>query len=280
VRAKLAPSLEARPSTKPSNPTILDQYELLIEETLLAGRVQDAYELYWFGLGIYELGLMLGDSARGLRIAERFVPRDDFSLIEPHLSLRDRAVLVNGLGLFAKDLGDLVRAREALGHSRDLSQRDPDRKQESMCFQNIAWLELDAGCFRKALEYSEAAVRLVTEAKENQYIVDALSYRAAARFALGDITDAAADFQSATQLQGKPLYALRAIWEAESKHLRGGLQERLTKHKRTGVMRLVTTITPIFAAPTPSSFGSSCQMTPPELRSTFRRPAPSPAARA
>ena len=30
VRAKLAPSLEARPSTKPSDPAILDQYELLI----------------------------------------------------------------------------------------------------------------------------------------------------------------------------------------------------------------------------------------------------------
>ena len=49
VRAKLAPGLEARPETKPSDPAILDQYELLIEQTLLAGRIQEAFDLYWSG---------------------------------------------------------------------------------------------------------------------------------------------------------------------------------------------------------------------------------------
>ena len=46
VRARLAPSLEARPSTPPKESAILDQYELLIEETLLAGRAQEAFDLY------------------------------------------------------------------------------------------------------------------------------------------------------------------------------------------------------------------------------------------
>jgi hypothetical protein len=36
VRARLAPSLESRTPTLPSDPAILDQYELLIEQTLLA----------------------------------------------------------------------------------------------------------------------------------------------------------------------------------------------------------------------------------------------------
>jgi hypothetical protein len=49
VRAKLAPSLEARPSTPPSDPAVLDRYELLIEQTLLSGRVQEAFEFYWGG---------------------------------------------------------------------------------------------------------------------------------------------------------------------------------------------------------------------------------------
>jgi hypothetical protein len=53
VRAKLAPSLDARPETKPTDPAILDQYELLMEQTLLAGRVQEASDLYWLGLGAY-----------------------------------------------------------------------------------------------------------------------------------------------------------------------------------------------------------------------------------
>ena len=222
VRARLAPSLEARPSTNPSDPAILDQYELLIEQTLLAGRVQEAFDLYWFGLGSYKnLCWVLGENARGLRILERFVPRDDFSLIEPHLPLRDRSRLVNALGLFAKNLGDLARAREALRHSRDLSRSESNRKEESISAQNLAEVELNAGHFREALEYSENAVSLATEATDYTETGDSLALRATAYFALGDLTAAAADFQRATELKGEPLYSVSGIHEAESRLLRG-----------------------------------------------------------
>ena len=91
VRAMLAPSLEARPKRLPSDPAILDQYELLIEQTLLAGRVQEAFDLYWYGLGAYgNLGWVLGEYGRGLRILERFVPGDDFSIIGPASLGNDR----------------------------------------------------------------------------------------------------------------------------------------------------------------------------------------------
>jgi hypothetical protein len=30
----------------PRDPVILDQYEMLIEQTLLAGRIQEAFDLY------------------------------------------------------------------------------------------------------------------------------------------------------------------------------------------------------------------------------------------
>jgi hypothetical protein len=43
VRSKLAPSLEDRPANPPGDPAILDQYEMLIEQTLLAGRVHVAF---------------------------------------------------------------------------------------------------------------------------------------------------------------------------------------------------------------------------------------------
>lgn len=96
VRAMLAPSLEARPKRLPSDPAILDQYELLIEQTLLAGRVQEAFDLYWYGLGAYgNLGWVLGEYGRGLRILERFVPGDDFSIIGPGLRQRQKSRLVN-----------------------------------------------------------------------------------------------------------------------------------------------------------------------------------------
>jgi len=222
VRAKLAPSLEARPATKPKDPTILDQYELLIEETLLAGRIQEAFDLYWHGLGgVNNLFKVLGENGRGLRIVERFVPRDDFSLIEPHLSVNDRSLLLNELGLFSKNLGDLVRAGEALRHSRDLARSASNPEWESIYAQNLTWLERDAGRFRAALDYSESAVSLATNAMEENNIRWALTYRATAHSALGDITAAATDFQRATELEGRPLYSGRGIAEAEGKLLRG-----------------------------------------------------------
>jgi hypothetical protein len=85
VRAKLAPNLEARPSAWPRDPATLDQYEQLIEQTLLAGRAKEAFDLYWHGLGAYgNLGWVLGDYGRCLRILERFVPGDDFTMITPY----------------------------------------------------------------------------------------------------------------------------------------------------------------------------------------------------
>ncbi len=117
VRAKLAPSLDARPATKPSGPAILDQYELLIEETLAAGRLHEAFDLYWYGLGSFDhLAKALGENTRGLRLLERFVPEDKFLLLGPHLSLRGQSALVVDLGLFASNLGDLLRARRAFAH--------------------------------------------------------------------------------------------------------------------------------------------------------------------
>ena len=222
VRAKLAPSLEARPKTKPSDPAILDQYELLVEQTLLAGRVRDAFDLFWYGLGGYEnLGLVVGENTRGLRILERFVPHDNFSLVEPHLPLRHRSALVADLGLFASDLGDLSRARGAFAHSRRLYAGASDQPNESRIANNLAEVELNAGHFRQVFAYSESAVSLATEAKDDRLTKYSLGYRATAHFALGNITAASADFQRATKLEGEPLYSLRGIREVETKLLRG-----------------------------------------------------------
>jgi len=221
VRARLAPSLESRPSTYPRDTALLDQYELLIEETLLAGRIQEAFDLYWYGLGGYEnLGKALGENTRGLRILERFAPRDDFSLHERNLPANERSNLVNALGLFARNLGDLARARVAFSHCQRLDADGSDAKGESRVSQNLADVELDAGRFLEALARSERAVALGAEAKDKAQTA-CLSYRAAAHFALGHITIAAPDFQRATDLEGEPLYSLRGIWEAECKFCRG-----------------------------------------------------------
>lgn len=113
VRARLAPSLEARPSENSRDPAILDQYELLIEETLLAGKVQEAFDLYWYGLGSATHLRHMGEIFRGLRILERFAPQDDFTGAVSQLTQNDQSVLASALGLLAMYAGDLSRARNA-----------------------------------------------------------------------------------------------------------------------------------------------------------------------
>ena len=73
VAQALGAGLEKRPDTKPSDPATLDRYERLIEATRLAGREQEAFDLFWYGLGNYEhLGWVLGEYERGYRILAAF----------------------------------------------------------------------------------------------------------------------------------------------------------------------------------------------------------------
>lgn len=235
VRAMLAPSLEARPKAYPTDPTILDQYELLIEETLMAGRVQEAFELYWFGLGSYKnLGWTLGESARGLRILEHFVPQDEFFLIGPHLSSWNQGVLINALGLFARDLGDLTRARLAFAFCQS-SLPSESAQEDSQTSQNFAWVEINAGHFGQALNHSDRAVVTATEGKDEDRIINALTYRAISHFALGHIHSAKDDFRSASEMAGGDSSGSRSIYEARSKMLlgdrAGGLNQAHTVRK-------------------------------------------------
>jgi tetratricopeptide (TPR) repeat protein len=222
VRAKLAPSLDARPEVKPSETAILDQYELLIEETLAAGHVQEAEQLYQFGLGHYEnLGWVLGENTRGLRLLERFVPGDRFTSLDSHLSLHDRAALISSLGLFAMNLGDLSRARQTFTHCQLLYVTVPDGLNESRVCMDLADVELLTGRFKEALRHSDRGHLLAVDAKHNEQTLFVQGYRAMSRFALGAIPDAISDFQSATQLAGRALWGTIGTFEAESKLLLG-----------------------------------------------------------
>ena len=222
VRARLAPTLEARPRTWPSDPAMLDQYELLIEQTIMAGRVREAFELYWYGLGAYgNLGWVLGENTRSLRILELFIAQDEFSSIEHHMPARDRAILINALGLFAKNLGNLERARSAFRYSSGQDQSVSDLPAESVGNQNLAEVELHAGLFPSALDYAETALALAMRAEDETQIADSLGCRATVNFALGNIARAEIDYQRATELGGEPLYIVRGTHRAECSFLCG-----------------------------------------------------------
>lgn len=105
VAQALGAGLEKRPDTKPSDPTTLDRYERLIEATRLAGREEEAFELYRYGLGSTHLVYVLGEYERGHRVLAAFsvtaVPRisarqwsfgcGQFSPMISHSSLDDSA---------------------------------------------------------------------------------------------------------------------------------------------------------------------------------------------
>ena len=222
VRARLAPGLERQPKACPRDPAVLDQYELLMEQTLLAGNVQEALDLYKYGIGGFEnLGRALGENGRGLRMLERFVPQDGFTRIEANLSLNDQSWIVNDLGLFSGDLGDLIRARRAFAHSRLLDVRAFDQIGEAITVRNLVMLEIGAARFNSALEYADSAVLLNTESLSESDLLKSLVARAISNFALGKISAAVADFQQAAELEEEGSYTSRGICEAECKLLCG-----------------------------------------------------------
>jgi tetratricopeptide (TPR) repeat protein len=181
--------------------------------------VHEAFDLYWHGLGGYKsVGRVLGENPRGLRILERFIPRGDFTLIDELLPMRARGTLVNDVGLYAMQLGDLATARGAFAYNRTNSS---ERTDESITYQNLAAVELNAGFLLKAIVYAETAVSITADAQNNSVAKIALTYRAKSGFALGKTASSATDFQRATELEGQALYALRGIDEAECKFLCG-----------------------------------------------------------
>jgi tetratricopeptide (TPR) repeat protein len=228
VRARLAPSLEARPKTPPEDPTILDRYELLIEQTLLSGRMREAFDLYLDGLGGYDSFRWTGDSTRGLRILERFASNDDFSQLKPNLVERRASYLIASLGLFSKNLGDLARARKAFNYALSIDEESGDQLNQSINSRNLADLELPAGCFPRALQYADRSVSHSRENDDKWRIASSLCARAAAHTALGDNQNAEADFARATEIE-QVLYSLRGFRENEFKYLRGYRQQALVQ---------------------------------------------------
>jgi tetratricopeptide (TPR) repeat protein len=226
VRARLAASFDLKSKTNPRDSAILDQYESLIEQTLLAGNAHEAFRLYQDALGGYKnLGGVLGDYARGLRVLERFVPEDDFSRAR-QLPFDRPWIVVNDLGCFARNLGDLGRARRAFAYCQRLVEAGISRGSEPVNLHNLIQLELNAGHFWQSLEYSEKAISLTSGTDR----LVPFSYRATSHFILGNVTEALADFQRATVLNnGMPLLDAYGVPEAECKFLRGYLPAALSQ---------------------------------------------------
>jgi len=215
VAKALGAGLEESPDTKPSDPSTLDRYERLIEATRLAGREQEAFDLYVHGLGHYRhLGWVLGEYARGYRILAAFSKTGRPEDLGVTMELRPRSLLANDLALFAKQLGRLAEARSVRRLDDGWKDLLTEPKQRSIGLQNSSEVAFALGRLADARELANEAMNAAETAGEDMYTKFSLAFRAIAAHDLGDVAAARIDFAAATKMEGRPLYTLRGSQHA------------------------------------------------------------------
>jgi len=224
VAQALGAGLETRPDPKPSDPAALDRYERLIEATRLAGREQEAFELFWYGLGSYRhLGWMLGEYERGYRILAAFSATGRPEDLGATMTPRWRLLLAHALALFAKRLGRLVEARAIRRFNDGWTKTLAGPKEISIGLQNSSEVAFDLGRLAEARGLARDAVNEAETVKDDVEKKDSLVRFAIAAHALGDVAAARADFAAATELEGEPLYSLRGSQHARHHLDLGGI---------------------------------------------------------
>jgi tetratricopeptide (TPR) repeat protein len=213
VAQALGAGLERRPDNNPIDQTTLDRYERLIEATRLAGREQEAFDLYWYGLGSYEhLAKSLGEYERGYRILAAFSatgrPEDLGVMMAPS----QRSLLANDLSLFAKALGRLAEARAIRRLDDGWKRLLVEPMRASIRLQNSSWLAFGLGRLPEARAFANEARNEAETASDDTHTKYSLVHRAIAVHALGDVGAARDDFAAATELAGKSLSSIWGSW--------------------------------------------------------------------
>ncbi len=233
VRTKLAIGLDSKPKTKPRETNILDRYEALIEQTILAGHFQEAYDLYFNVMGgegrrghLYHT---LGDYGRIIRIASLFSEDGEPKHIGEKLPIWCRGYLFNTYALAAQAQGDLNLAELCCDIANEMARKNKDWENLSQGLQNSAVYAMVRGSFPRAkkllmesLEYAEKDDAFV---RNTSYVRLAFTCHA-----LGEILDAQKYFKIAIEIKGEFLSANSGIKESE--HL-FALGDKKTAYERT-----------------------------------------------
>lgn len=213
VAEALGAGLEERPDTKPSDPATLDRYERLIEATRLAGREQEAFDLFWYGLGNFRhLGWVVGEYERGYRILAAFSETGRAEDLGATVRPRWRFLLANNLALFAGQLGRLREARAIRRLNGGWKQSLAEPTEISLAFQNSSGVAFDLGHLAEARGLANEAWNEAETARDDTQTKTSLAFRAIAAHALGDVAAARADFVAATKLEGQLLDSLGGVW--------------------------------------------------------------------
>lgn len=214
-RLSVSPSLLGRPhQSLPTEDWELDQYESLIEHTRLAGRVEQAFDIYWDQLGSFtHLGKCLGENPRGLRIVSGFANNGEAEMISRALPREKRSLLATAWGLFAEYLGDLSTARRCFDVSVH-STRDSNAR--AVVLLNQCEAAMLSGELPLAREAAEAAQRLTASSFFfSDQRADSHAYLAVVLGALGDLEGAKTQFSLAKEFYPRGLNSICGVWEAE-----------------------------------------------------------------
>ena len=215
VSSSLGAGLERQPSTKPSDPRTLDRYERLIEATRLAGREQDAFDLYWFGIGGHkQLGWRLGDYQREYRILSAFGDTGRPEDLGRGLKADDRLLLANALAISASRLGRLTEAwciRQASNRWLDSAR---DHMSASTTLRNTSELALLLGRLVDARDLADSALRYARSANNRWERHAAHAFRGMAFHTLGWVSAADGEFTAARQLARHTLVSVAACFRA------------------------------------------------------------------
>lgn len=213
VARDLGAGLEKSPETKPSDPSMLDRYERLIEATRLAGREQEAFNLYTSGISGQHLSYVLGEYQRGYRILSSFgatgMPVD----LGLTMELRERSRLANELAHFAFMLGRLAEAWAIRQVDNRWYESLGVHEDSAIGLQHSSALAFARGQLGEARALADAALTESAAANDRMEQGNSLALRADATHSLGEILAARVDFDSAVGLRG-PLRSLPGFWHA------------------------------------------------------------------
>lgn len=227
-RRRLAPSLELQPGKTPGDKDTLDRFEALIEHTRLAGETEEAFELYWHGMGGYKhLALRLGEYRRARRIVEGFSPDGTPARCALDLPVARRTLLLNDWGVLARNVGDLKVATACMEVALDLMRRDMDPTSISVALHNVARLDFLRGHLTSMMHHAEEALTMGKMVKDEIETSDSQGLVAFAALMTGKIASARKNFAEATRIAGEPLLAAIGLWEAKFYHCLGHREKAL-----------------------------------------------------
>jgi tetratricopeptide (TPR) repeat protein len=180
---------------------VIDMEEELLRQTLQAGRIQEAFDIYWHRMGSWDyLGRMLGSYTRGAEILRGFVG-DDPAGVPEELARADQQRFVNARGLFLMSLGQLEDARACFVRSNELARRDRKNLTAARALCHTAQIMLYLGRLREALSVAEESQSLAArEFKGNRYRIS-LMWKSYVNGLLGNIDEALSGFDEYWQLR-------------------------------------------------------------------------------